>query len=128
MSVSKERRRELSKQYYWKNRDKILEGKKGYYRREIKGPMRRYYSEKYRDYYRKHTYGITPEEFAQMLLDQEGVCAICGCPPKEGKALVIDHDHTTGKVRGALCIGCNTRVGYLESDLFDATLEYLSKE
>jgi len=40
---------------------------------------------------------------------QDGRCAICGSSPK---ALVTDHDHLTGLVRGLLCQSCNTAEGY----------------
>lgn len=35
---------------------------------------------------------------------QDGRCAMCRC---KNLALVIDHDHDTGLIRGLLCHGCN---------------------
>ncbi|MFE6904016.1 endonuclease VII domain-containing protein [Streptomyces sp. NPDC057717] len=37
---------------------------------------------------------------------QDGTCATCDAP-----AYAIDHDHTTGLVRGLLCVSCNKREG-----------------
>lgn len=52
---------------------------------------------------------MTLEQYNAMLIEQKGVCAICGkseeVSPKG--VLSIDHDHTTGKVRGLLCDTCN---------------------
>lgn len=60
---------------------------------------------------RKH-YGLTVEGYDTILKSQGGVCAICGCTPAEnGKALSVDHDHKTGKVRGLLCHPCNFGLG-----------------
>lgn len=55
-------------------------------------------------------YGLTLDSYTEMLQKQDSRCAIC----KEQKTLVIDHCHKTGKVRGLLCIGCNTGLGRYE--------------
>lgn len=64
----------------------------------------------------KHFYKITPEDYERMLTEQNGVCAICGQPPRgKMKRLSVDHNHTTGEVRGLLCITCNRVAGYLDN-------------
>lgn len=64
-------------------------------------------------------YGITQEQFNQMLIRQGGVCAICqeretALNAKSGKIkpLSVDHNHITGEVRGLLCQNCNAIIGY----------------
>lgn len=51
------------------------------------------------------TYGLTQEQHDALLAAQGGVCAVCG--GKRLYALNVDHDHTTGFVRGLLCRRCN---------------------
>lgn len=62
-------------------------------------------------------YGITEEQFLQLLEDQNGECAICGTPnglvTRKAK-LAIDHNHATGEIRGLLCMSCNTALGNLQ--------------
>ena len=50
-------------------------------------------------------------------------CVICG---SEG-ALVVDHDHVTGKVRGMLCNHCNRGLGHFRDDpvLLEFAAQYL---
>ena len=55
-------------------------------------------------------FGISIEEYDNLLFKQNGVCAICGHPPN-GKRLAVDHDHNTNKIRGLLCTGCNLALG-----------------
>lgn len=79
--------------------------------------------------YYKRMYGITIDMYEQMFLQQLGVCAICGVPSM-GKALAVDHDHTTGEVRGLLCHNCNQALGLIEDsiDILHAMEDYLNKE
>jgi hypothetical protein len=55
----------------------------------------------------RHRYQVTVLQYEQMLRRQDGRCAICDRPPK--RALTIDHEHKTGRVRGLLCHFCNYR-------------------
>jgi hypothetical protein len=55
----------------------------------------------------KKKYGITFEQYMEMVDDQGGFCAICRDPPP----FVVDHCHVTGKVRGLLCVTCNLGLG-----------------
>jgi hypothetical protein len=76
--------------------------------------------ERVREYRRRHElrrrYGITPEEYDRLLSEQRGLCALCGRAGNPDVALHpldVDHDHTTGHVRGLLCTTCNTGLGML---------------
>jgi hypothetical protein len=65
-------------------------------------------------YYRTVRYGMSPEEYEELLDEQLGRCASCGSSdPKRTAGFVIDHDHTTGSVRGLLCHNCNIGIGLL---------------
>lgn len=57
--------------------------------------------------------GISSVEYAQLLVSQEGCCAICRVPFTQGryKTPNIDHDHVTGEIRGLLCNRCNQTLG-----------------
>lgn len=61
-------------------------------------------------------YGLTPEQYDAMLLEQGGVCAICGGVNQVADKpirLCIDHCHETGAVRALLCTPCNVGIGLL---------------
>lgn len=68
-------------------------------------------------------YGVSREEYLRMVETQGGCCLICELPVK----LYIDHDHTSGEVRGLLCNKCNTAIGMLDEDVdrFRRAAEYL---
>lgn len=65
--------------------------------------------ERKRGYRLRAVYGLTVEQYDDMLAAQGGVCAICSRPPGKTR-LHVDHDHKTGIVRGLLCFSCNHRV------------------
>lgn len=72
-------------------------------------------------------FGLTMENYFGMLEGQQGVCAICKQPPKEGTFLAVDHNHQTGKIRGLLCWRCNSSMGKFNDDarLIRRAAEYL---
>jgi len=78
---------------------------------------------------RIQAYGITVDQYNAMYKAQEGGCYICG-EPEIGKALSIDHDHVSGKVRGLLCSNHNRALGLLKDDpdLLLKAHEYLVKD
>ena len=83
----------------------------------------------YRDRALRKNYGIGLETYNIMLQMQNGVCAICGKVNPDGKALAVDHDHITGRVRGLLCAKCNWAIGNFgdNSKMLKRAFEYLEK-
>jgi len=76
----------------------------------------------------RHNYGISLEDYNQLLASQKGGCAICGGKDvgvKGRKNLYVDHCHKTGKVRGLLCHRCNITVKDIEH--VKQVLAYLKK-
>jgi len=74
-----------------------------------------------------------------MFKKQNGVCAICKQPETRKRHnkvdnLSVDHDHSTGKIRGLLCYRCNLLIGLFKNNLelfkeiFEAITEYLKEK
>lgn len=63
-------------------------------------------------------YGITGQQYVEMLEAQGGGCAICKATEsnRSSRRLSVDHDHLTGKVRGLLCSRCNHGLGLFRDD------------
>lgn len=69
-------------------------------------------------------FGISFEEYQNMMTEQNEVCKLCAKPEsrvdhrtKKVTSLAVDHCHTSGKVRGLLCSSCNTALGLLKEDV-----------
>lgn len=109
-SVYKECKRVEANKFYSINSESILKKQKKHRRREI-----------------LRQYKITEIDYAIMLVKQNGLCAICGEPPKKDKMLSVDHCHLTGKVRGLLCNRCNFILGLAhdQPSILQASLLYL---
>ena len=84
----------------------------------------------------KHNYGITPEEVVVMLEAQGHRCKICDIELlKENGARnckrghVVDHCHTTGRIRGILCHRCNQGLGLFRDnpDFLATAIKYLQE-
>jgi hypothetical protein len=57
----------------------------------------------------KNKYGLSEQQYNDLLDKQGEYCAICGdylISPH------VDHDHKTGNVRGLLCADCNQGLGH----------------
>ena len=75
-------------------------------------------------------YGLSIEEFQEMERKQDYVCAICRKPnmiKDEEIRLCVDHNHTTGEVRGLLCNACNALLGMAKDNVETllSSIEYL---
>jgi hypothetical protein len=64
------------------------------------------------DGYIRRNYGITLDQYHDLLVAQSNGCAICGRTQEpDGRRLAIDHCHVSGNVRGILCNNCNNGLG-----------------
>ena len=122
-----EHRQDKARKDYYKNRDFILSREK-----ERRSADPRYGQAK--DLWKYHK--ITIEDYDTLYISQGGLCAICRQPEKDihnitkrPKQLAVDHNHTTGKIRGLLCGRCNKGIGLLQEslELLDAAKAYLIK-
>lgn len=105
------------------------------------------YNDKLRDenpkkYYKRsrqsrlYRYGLTENDYQDLLKKQNGVCAICGRESNGRKSkfddtikLHVDHDHATGKVRGLLCTKCNMAIGGFDENIsiIKKAIQYLEE-
>ena len=113
----------------WEWREITPSSDKAYYARE----WRKKNPDKSKNNDLKKTYGITLDEYDELLNMQQKVCAICGNPEtavdNKGhiRMMPVDHCHRTGKIRGLLCTGCNTALGGFKDDidLLEKAIKYL---
>jgi Autographiviridae endonuclease VII len=101
-----EKNRESQKKYAAANREKVLLKMK-------RGDLRR-------------NYGLSLEEYNEMVKAQDGKCLICG----DSGTLNVDHSHKDGKVRGLLCSRCNTSLGLAREDIgvLEKMIAYLKRK
>lgn len=91
-------------------------------------------AEKNKDISLKQDFGISIDQYNQILIFQKGCCAICNNPEtatRSGKikALAVDHDHETGFIRELLCNTCNVGLGAFGDDVkrIESAIKYLQK-
>lgn len=96
---NKERHQKNNKEYQIKNKEKLKANE------------------------RKRLYGISEQEYNNLLSKQNNKCAICKqeetAKSSKGngiRRLSIDHCKKTKKIRGLLCFSCNLGLGYLKHD------------
>ncbi|SRR6266487_1693252 len=75
---------------------------------------RKYIRDRARLKRREDLYGVDSNTFRLLLEQQNGKCAICNV--YFGDRLQVDHCHVTKKIRGLLCRGCNSGIGFFNDD------------
>lgn len=79
-------------------------------------------------------YGMSRQTFEEMLREQKNLCKLCSKTETQKTSgtlrdLSVDHDHSTGKVRGLLCSRCNLYiVGSVTIEVAEKLLRYLKGE
>ncbi len=77
----------------------------------------------------------TTDDWFSLWITQAGSCGVCGNPLADWQkprsiAIVLDHDHATGLVRGILCQSCNSRLGkaftHMPTELAESAERYLA--
>lgn len=152
----KECRRESNKRSYKEHREKrirevaIYREKNRIHYREWAREDRKKYPEKYSLYAKTHrgkhgvirnireiarNFGLTVQQYQQMIVDQENKCAICrNSETRKNRsgniaALCVDHNHNTNVVRALLCHACNQVIGHSKESIqiLESAITYLRK-
>ena len=91
---------------------------------------KKYGTEYYRNKRFIKKYGINYSAYQQMLMEQDHKCLVCGIEYDENDrttTFFVDHNHSTGEVRGLLCQRCNTGLGMFQDDpaILQLAMNYL---
>lgn len=123
---NKEKFNKKSKDYYKNNKEKIKEYLDKTKETRDKKRLEKSLEKNSREKPTCKRYNITPEKYQYLILQKS--CAICG-KKENGRALDIDHNHETGKVRERLCLSCNTGLGKFKDNIYllEAAIQYLKK-
>jgi hypothetical protein len=79
----------------------------------------------------KKKYGLSAFQFDELLAAQNNRCALCSTDVPGGVGTFhVDHCHDTGRVRGLLCMDCNTGIGKLKDspELLSRAIDYLTSD
>ena len=107
----------------YKDREVMLKHKRKEWAKikDKKNKERRNYRKKNPLYYKaqkiKSTYGISLQDFYDLLKKQKNKCAICRKEFISSKDTHIDHNHKTGEIRKMLCSGCNLGLGHFRDSV-----------
>lgn len=119
--------RERKRKWKEANPEKLKASSKAYYERN-----RDTYNARSREYYAankaqrlaatrgnalQRNFGITSEQYEELLKAQAGACGLCGTHSNDLPCkLAVDHCHDNGHVRGLLCVSCNRLLGTIEKN------------
>lgn len=126
--IKMENRRKYKADYYQRNKKRIDKRNEEY---RINNPEK--INQQRLKYYLRSKLGLEIEDYEFMLNQHNFQCAICGYKQPENankyEKLYVDHNHTTGKIRGLLCMNCNSALGHFGENLTNLknAVTYLTK-
>lgn len=106
------------------------------YRERIKSKVREYNRNNPTAKLSQHLkeYGMTIDDYNDLLQKQGYRCAICGCKVDDqetlnSRPLCVDHNHVAGNVRGLLCNSCNFVLGHVKDNIsiLENAVKYLKE-
>ena len=109
MNNRKDYMKKYNKEYNIKNKDSVFKIKKAW---ELKS-----------------RYNLTMDQYDLMLKQQDNCCKICNIHESNlYRKLSVDHCHITGKVRGLLCMKCNTLLSNAKdnTNILTNAIDYLN--
>jgi hypothetical protein len=76
----------------------------------------------------RRKFGVGIEIYTKLLEEQSGACAVCKVS-FDDTVPNVDHNHTTQKMRGLLCMNCNIALGHVKDsvEVLESAIEYLKK-
>lgn len=100
--------------------------------REVKQKSAAKRAEYRKSFILRKLYGLTLDQYRVLLESQNYGCAICRATKEQNdkrRDLCVDHEHSTGRVRGLLCGNCNRGIGYFKEDpkRIQSAIDYLKK-
>lgn len=110
---SREKRKDKIREYHLKNRERINLRSKEW---KTKNKEKIFFGGI------KSRYGLTEDQYKELVKHQNNCCAICGIDSPTKKGWCVDHCHKTNKVRGILCSNCNSLLGFAKENI--KTLEF----
>lgn len=108
--------------YYARNKDRLMaQNMAAEAKRKAQGSITR------RIGHVRRAFAVSTDEARR--LEAVTACEICCVPKPPHKALDVDHDHVTGRVRGKLCHSCNIGLGAFKDDpvLLETAIIYLQE-
>lgn len=138
--LNQELAREAKRRYYLRNKEEVIErasvwreanreraNELALSRKAVDPEAAKYRA---RGYALKRKYGLSLEQYEELLDRQDRCCAICRRHEREFKtSLAVDHSHRSGRIRGALCTGCNYRLvaRHEDADLLRKVADYIEQ-
>lgn len=129
-AANREKKREAAAAWYAANKERVNDRQRER-KRELRADPAYVLWERMRQRERllQRKYGISLEEYHELLERQDGGCAICGVEPADCAVLDVDHDHETGRVRGLLCNAHNRALGLFKDNAawLQKAVDYLAQ-